>query len=143
MTRFVVDASVAVKWFLPEPHSLEALRLLDGESELLVPDLLWAEVGNVLWKRWRQGELPEEAAAGILRDLRKLPLAVHPADGIAEVAWSFASRLGRSFYDSLYLALAASQSCSMITADRRLWNAVGSAVPSLVWIEDISRLPAT
>jgi predicted nucleic acid-binding protein len=133
----VVDASVAVKWFLPEPYTREALRLLEDERELLVPDLLWAEVGNVLWKRWRQGEIPEDAAAGILQDIRKLPLAVHAAEEIAEVAWSFATRFGRSFYDSLYLALAASQSCSMVTADRRLWNAVGSAVPFLVWIEDL------
>jgi predicted nucleic acid-binding protein len=137
LTRFVVDASVAVKWFLPEPYSEEALRLLDGERELLVPDLLWAEVGNVLWKRWRQGEIPEDAATGILQDLRKLPLAVHPSEEITEVAWSFATRLGRSFYDSLYLSLAANQSCSMVTADRRLWNAVASAVPFLVWIEDL------
>jgi len=141
LTRLVVDASVAVKWFLPEPHSEEALRLLDGGRELLVPDLLWAEVGNVLWKRWRQGELPEEAAAGILQDLRKLPLSVHASEEIAGIAWSFATRLGRSFYDSLYLALAANQSCSMVTADRRLWNAVGSAVPFLIWVEDIPSSP--
>jgi predicted nucleic acid-binding protein len=141
LTRLVVDASVAVKWFLPEPHSEEALGLLDGKRELLVPDLLWAEVGNVLWKRWRQGELSEDAADGILQDLRKLPLAVHPSDEIAGVAWSFATRLGRSFYDSLYLALAANQSCSMVTADRRLWNAVGSAVPFLIWIEHLSSKP--
>jgi predicted nucleic acid-binding protein len=137
LTRIVVDASVAVKWFLPEPHSLQALRLLEGERELLAPDLIWAEVGNVLWKRWRQGELVDENARTILKDLRKVPLLIHPADEIAEVAWSFASQFQRSFYDSLYLALASSQSCIMVTADRRLWNAVGSSVPFLVWIEDV------
>lgn len=138
MTRVVVDASVAVKWFLPETHSQEALRLLDEGRELLAPDLIWAEVGNVLWKRWRGGELAAENARMILQDLRKLPLLIHPAEEIAETAWSLASGLDRSFYDSLYLALAASQSCSMVTADRRLWNAVGSTLPFLVWIEDLS-----
>ena len=137
MTRIVVDASVAIKWFLPEPHSLQALRLLEGERELLAPDLIWAELGNVLWKRWRQGELADENARTILRDLRRVPLLIHPAEEIAETAWSIASQFQRSFYDSLYLALAPSQSCSMVTADRRLWNAVASAIPFLVWIEDV------
>ena len=138
MTRIVVDASVAVKWFLPEDHSKEALRLLDERRELLAPDLIWAEVGNVLWKRWRGGELAAENARIILQDFRKLPLLIHPADEIAEAAWSLASELGRSFYDSLYLALAANQSCPMVTADRRLWNALGSTLASLVWIEDFN-----
>lgn len=137
MTQIVVDASVAIKWFLPEPHSLQALRLLEGERELLAPDLIWAEVGNVLWKRWRQGELADENARTILGDLRRVPLLIHPAEEIAEVAWSFASQFQRSYYDSLYLALASSQSCSMVTADRRLWNAVSSAMPFLVWVEDL------
>lgn len=137
MTRIVVDASVAVKWFLPEPHSQEALCLLDEGWELLAPDLLWSEVGNILWKRWRRGELADENAHAILQDLRRVPFRIHPADEIAEAAWSLASRLGRSFYDSLYLALAASQSCSLVTADRRLWNAVSPALPFLVWIEDL------
>ncbi|HVG07663.1 MAG TPA: type II toxin-antitoxin system VapC family toxin, partial [Thermoanaerobaculia bacterium] len=69
MTRIVVDASVAIKWFLPEQHSLQALRLLEGGRELVAPDLIWAEIGNVLWKRWRQGELADENARTILRDL--------------------------------------------------------------------------
>lgn len=138
MTRIVVDASVAIKWFLPEPHSLQALRLLEGERELLAPDLIWAEVGNVLWKRWRQDELAEENARTILQDLRRIPLLIHPAEEIAEGAWSFASQFQRSFYDSLYLALASNQSCPMVTADRRLWNAVSSELPFLVWVEDLS-----
>lgn len=137
MTRLVVDASVAIKWFLPEPHSLQALRLLEGERELLAPDLIWAELGNVLWKRWRQGELADENARTILQDLRRVPLLIHPAEEIADAAWSFASQFQRSFYDSLYLALASGQSCRMVTADRRLWNAVGSALPFIVWIEDM------
>ena len=40
MSRVVVDASVAVKWFLPEIHSEAALRYLDGDYERVAPDLL-------------------------------------------------------------------------------------------------------
>ena len=57
LSLLVLDASVAAKWFLPrsgEPLAEEALALLrryaDGEIELTVPDLFWAEFGNILWK---------------------------------------------------------------------------------------------
>ena len=61
MTRWVVDASVALKWCLPsgeEEFVPQAERLLDsydrGKFQFLVPDLFWIELGNALWKAvWR------------------------------------------------------------------------------------------
>ena len=61
MTSFVLDASVAAKWMLPAKDELlrpEAYRLLDaygaGEVSLVVPDVFWAECGNIVWKAVRQ-----------------------------------------------------------------------------------------
>ena len=55
MPKLVVDASVVIKWFVPEPFSLEARRILDdyraGSLDLVAPDLLNAEVGNIVWKK--------------------------------------------------------------------------------------------
>ena len=48
MSLFVVDASVAIKWFFPEIHGDAALRLLEGEHRLHAPDLIYSEFGNVL-----------------------------------------------------------------------------------------------
>lgn len=48
MNKFVVDASVAMKWYLPENYSEHADRLLNPFFELLVPELLFSEIGNVL-----------------------------------------------------------------------------------------------
>ena len=48
MNKFVVDASVAIKWYLPENFSEDADRLLNPLFELLVPELLFAETGNIL-----------------------------------------------------------------------------------------------
>ncbi|MGH8512394.1 MAG: type II toxin-antitoxin system VapC family toxin, partial [Gammaproteobacteria bacterium] len=62
MSRWVVDASVAIKWFLPEVHSESANRLLRVDYQLLSPDLIWAEFGNVLWKKWRREEIEAEVA---------------------------------------------------------------------------------
>ena len=57
MNRFVVDASVAIKWWVPEVHSADALRYLDPDIGREAPDLLLAEAGNILWKKVNRGEL--------------------------------------------------------------------------------------
>jgi predicted nucleic acid-binding protein len=137
LNRLAVDASVAVKWFLPEIHSDAALRLLEEERELLVPDLVWGEVGNILWKKRLQDQVTDDEARFILQELARFNLIVHSSQELAETAWSLASRLKRTFYDSLYLALAESESCPLVTADRRLFNAVKPFGLDLVWIEDI------
>ncbi len=55
MADLVVDSSVAVKWFVPEPYSAEARRILDGYKNgtlsFLAPDLINPEVGNIIWKK--------------------------------------------------------------------------------------------
>ena len=61
----VVDASVVIKWHVAEVHSDAALRLLgDDVPALHVPDLVFPEVGNILWKKVRRGDLTEEQRAG-------------------------------------------------------------------------------
>ena len=55
MNRCVIDASVAVKWFLPEIHTDAAEKWMARDAAFLAPDLIYAEFGNVLWKRARSG----------------------------------------------------------------------------------------
>lgn len=57
MTLLVVDASIVVKWFLPEIHSASALRVAESDRTFISPDLLGAEVANVFWKKLRRGEV--------------------------------------------------------------------------------------
>ncbi|HEY3569424.1 MAG TPA: type II toxin-antitoxin system VapC family toxin [Thermoanaerobaculia bacterium] len=135
----MVDASVVVKWVMPEEHSESAARLLSEELELWAPDLLWPESGNILWKKWLRQELSEEKVPSLLQTLQSFPLNILPSERLVEEAWEIARDFRRSFYDSLYLALAIYQECPMVTADRRLYNAVGGASSRLpiLWIEDI------
>jgi len=142
--RVVVDASVAAKWSLPEPYSDAAARLLAEDFELWAPDLLWAEVGNIFWKKWRRGEVTAEEAGALLQDFRRFPVQVLSADGLAGIAWEIATSFSRSFYDSLYLALAVDRSCPLVTADRKLYNALtgGPSPASLVWVEEIAAIMA-
>jgi predicted nucleic acid-binding protein len=140
LSRLVVDASVAAKWRFPEPHAEAALRLLRRGRELWAPDLVWAELGNITWKKWRRNEIDEAAAADSLRSVQTLPLLIFSSKMLTPVAWDIARTFSRSFYDSLYLALAAYQECPLVTADRRLHDAIKEASPefSILWIEDIT-----
>jgi predicted nucleic acid-binding protein len=52
----VVDASVAVKWFVKEDGHEAALGLL-AHAHLSAPDLVFAETANVLWKKLRRNRL--------------------------------------------------------------------------------------
>ena len=141
MTRVVVDTSVAVKWFLPEEFSLTARMLLAADYQLLAPDLLWAELGNVLWKRQRCGELEQRTAMRLLRDFSRLPIEFHAAERWTEAALDLAMQQGMTVYDGLYLALAAGNECRVVTADRRLYEACQSGALAQVvsWVEEIDR----
>ena len=141
MTRVVVDASVAVKWFLPEVSSANARMLLDLDYQLLAPELLWAELGNVLWKRQRRGELEPRTAMRLLRDFSRLPIEFHAAERWAEAALDLAMRHGVAVYDGLYLALAVGTECRVVTADRRLYEACqsGPFAQAVSWVEEIDR----
>jgi predicted nucleic acid-binding protein len=66
----VIDASVAIKWFVPEPLSDQAERLLDGGDSLFAPDFLLIEFGNIIWKKVRLGELARGDADAALAALR-------------------------------------------------------------------------
>lgn len=136
MTQYVVDANVVAKWFVPERLSAEALRLLDGAHELATPDLMWPEVGNVLWKKARAGELTRRQAGQIIEALEKCPLTVFPSRVLLDSALEIALHTERSVYDSLYVALAVALECRLATADERLANALagGPLARHVVWV---------
>lgn len=139
MKKIVVDASVAVKWFIPEIHSENAIRLLDNPVKFLAPSLIYAEVGNILWKKTRLKELTPAIAGEILNDFKKMPLEISENQSLLETAWYIATKHQRTFYDSLYLALAQTENCRFVTADQAFVNALKTTdlSTSLIWIEDI------
>jgi len=63
VTDYVVDASVVIKWFVPEILEAEAKRWLDSSNVFYAPDLLLPECGNILWKKARLKEITEAEAS--------------------------------------------------------------------------------
>lgn len=136
MKQIIVDASVAAKWLLPradEPLADEASHLLaqysDGELEFAVPDLFWAEMGNLLWKavRLKRCGLPEARTALAL--LAEYGFHTASSKSLLDLAVSIAAAFNRTVYDSLYVALAVSSKSQLVTADEKLANVLAARMP--------------
>ncbi len=136
MTPAVVDSSVVVKWFVPEPFSAEAIRLRDGGCPLHAPDFLDLEVGNVLWKNVQRGQLARPDAVAILLLLPQLPITRHALGPLVPPAFTIADQTARTVYDCLYVALAVQLGGAMVTADDRLVNALSGTS----WSANVARL---
>ncbi len=138
MNKIVVDSSVVVKWFVPEPLSEEARRVLDsyeaGAVTLLAPDLLVAEVGNIIWKKHRLQGLSKEDADQILDAFGELDIVFTSSAELLQDAFRIAVEQVRTVYDSLYVALSEKEKCVFVTADERLVNAIGKSFPNTVWV---------
>jgi predicted nucleic acid-binding protein len=130
---------VAIKWFVPENYSEAALRLLTQPHTLHAPDLIFSELGNVLWKRVRRNEISKKEADAILEGLLTLNIQVQPSQALIPLALEIACGENRTVYDSLYLAAAIALQSPLITADARLFRALskGPFSAHLLWVEDI------
>jgi predicted nucleic acid-binding protein len=136
VSAYVLDASVAAKWFLPgdqESLKAEALTVLQeyaaGRLRLVVPDLFWPEIGNILWKASRMGRMPKSSALQAIEILREQSIATYPSFPLFHNAFTIATSFDRSVYDSIYIALAVEMNATFLTADERLVNALASRFP--------------
>jgi predicted nucleic acid-binding protein len=134
VTALVLDATVAAKWVLDgEPLADVAVSLLERFAEddlrFVVPDLFWAEFGNVLWKAARQGRISAEAAGAAVEGLRARRLPTVSSLRLVEAAFKIANAFGRSVYDGIYVALAIKADAVFVTADERLANALAARLP--------------
>ncbi len=133
---YVIDASVAAKWCLPatqETLVAEANELLrqqaEGRVRFLVPDLFWAEMGNILWKAVRAGRCTREFADSSLSMLKRRNLPTISCGRLVEQAFDIAVAYGRSAYDCFYVALTLEVGGQLLTADEKLANALASRLP--------------
>lgn len=136
MITLVLDASVAVKWAMPsarEPLTDESLRLLKrhvaGEVDFIVPDVFWAELGDVLWKGVRQRRWKRDEAESVAADMRARDFTTVSSLVLLPEALKIAFAYDRAVYDCLYAALAVQAKTEMITADERLANALAAHLP--------------
>ena len=139
MSLFVVDASVAIKWMLPEPHTPEALRLQVAGHQLHAPSFLDIELASVLLKKVRNGLLTRPQADSFLGQLATLSLSRHDDSVLITPAFDLANQTGASLYDCLYLALAVQLGGQMVTADDAFVNKLGGTTwaTAVLRVQDI------
>jgi|SRR3954468_2694186 predicted nucleic acid-binding protein len=115
----VVDASVAVKWFAPEPGSAEAEALLVADEARAAPEHLLVEVGQALLRHYRDGGVALDHCRQAISNLRRY-VRLFSTEALAPEALEIAAAGGCSIYDALYVAAAERWDCVVLTADAKL-----------------------
>lgn len=140
MNSYVLDASVAAKWFLPaasEPLSAEATGLLQryakGEANFLVSDLFFAELGNILCKAERYGRSDRTVADAAIAKIVSSGFPSFPSKSLIESAGRIARDHARTVNDCLYVALAIQTRTQCITADEKLARSLAGRLP-VIWL---------
>jgi predicted nucleic acid-binding protein len=121
---FVVDASLVVKWFVPEIHSEAARRWLGTSHDYIAPDLLFPEVGNTVWKKVRRKELEETEGRQLVMDLAQVAVETVATRSLLQDALAVALTTGITVYDAMYLTLAVRLETEVITGDDRFADKV-------------------
>lgn len=139
--RCVADASVALKWLVPEADSAHANRLLQDGVRLHAPHFLRTEVANALWKKAAEGIIEPELAVALHESFLRLDIDWSADRQLDEQTLLLAVLAEHPVYDFAYFMLAAHLGCPLVTADRRFAAALGElgfAGPSgmVVLLED-------
>ena len=136
---YVLDASVVLKWFLPEPGFEAAQKLRRRDVECEAPDLLLLEACNALWKHVRRGAVDAAVADAAVAALAEAPITWRPADTLFAEAYGLAIETGRTVNDCTYLALAMRSGAPLITADRRFHDAISATrhAAHIQWVENL------
>lgn len=117
----VVDTMVYAYALLGVPEFREAATAtFDDEAPVIVPDTLWAELGNVLWQSVRRHELDPLLAPALMEDAETLTDQVVTAEDLWRPALDLAIEHDHPVYDTLFIALAQREGTRVATFDRRL-----------------------
>ncbi len=127
--KFLLDTSALYPLVL-----LLGERVLDHAHRLMVLELTWYELGNVLWKEARRGRVGDpQAAAEMFEEMLSAMETVEPPGSLREVL-ELAVREGLTFYDASYLHTARTLGVALATEDGRLLR-----YPEAIRVEELVR----
>lgn len=125
MERFVLDASVGVKWLFKaeegaDKAALFIKRLEENKIKIHVPEFFYVELANACWVKVKKKLAGVSNVIEGLDEIMNFTLSPYPDKELADVALENSLRLNISAYDGLYLALAEIWGAPLVTADERL-----------------------
>ena len=137
----VIDASVGIKWLLPESGSDRARAILGaadgGRFDLLAPDLYLIEAASALWRHHAlRGELDAAEVRTALDGLQATSPELAPSAGLVSDAFELAAAWRHPVYDCMYVALGIRLGCPVVTADTRLISALAAAPVQLLHLAE-------
>lgn len=122
--KYVLDSSVALKWALPEPDTAKALKLRadyrNGIHDLISPDFFPLETAHALTRAERQRRISPGAGWGLWQKIMSDCAAMLPWTQLMPRAFDLSSKMRIGVYDCVYVVLAETERCRVITADQRL-----------------------
>lgn len=129
--NLVIDANVLIKFYVPEGLFQKAEHLLNdaerGKIALVAPDLIYSEVGNILWKKCRLNELTITEIREISDAVATLPLITEPLKPLFPLAVDMGIEFNITVYDATYVALAKLYNTKLVTADKKLTSALSGS----------------
>ena len=118
--NLVIDANVAIKWFVTESLHAEARHLLGGGDDLHAPDFLVVELANVAWKKAKRQEITRQQAEQISTACLDGVPVLHASSALVERATRIALDLDHPVYDCIYIACAEAVGGVLVTADEKM-----------------------
>jgi predicted nucleic acid-binding protein len=140
--RFVVDASVASKWYLTDEEGTEAAAaLLDAfgadRVTLFAPEQIRYEVPSAFLNALRRRRWTTTQARQAIEGFLALPTVTIGTPQLVLTGFDQTLRYGCSLYDGLYVALAEMTNTPLIHADAGLRNALADRFPLAIWLADL------
>ena len=137
--KYVLDASIALKWVFTEPDAAKARQLRDdfrnALHELIAPDSFTLEIAHALTKAHRRSLVPDPWRLWV--DVMTTVPHLFPSLPLTPRAIQIASRARIGVYDCVYIALAEREGCELVTADTRLLNSLRSSYPFIIALASV------
>ncbi len=134
-----LDTSVFIKYLVSAEYEPDAaalvLEAIEGNARIVVPCFTWAEVGSVLRKKVRAKLINSEQASELFAAFGELPIEYLDSKSLRVRAWTLAEQYQMpTLYDAAFLACAETvgNNCEYWTADKKLLNQLGLALPTYV-----------
>jgi predicted nucleic acid-binding protein len=128
--EIVLDASALIRGLQRETDDVSVIadRVVSGITRAHAPDLIGPECTNAMLRLVRARRVTADDAAELIDVASTAPIVRHPSAPQARAALELAFGLGISAYDALYAVLAEGLDLPLVTADRRLAEAIDRAV---------------